>query len=247
MVNAILVDRDLDAGARLIDLLDRNDFPVNAALWYQLNESDRWRLLLVSTLVNRVGKQAAYLKLQELIDANDAELGGNLDLDNITVVSPNDALVKRLPPYRLLTGRSDVQEINTERHASWVQDAYVYRWEPPTDIKPKSPWPITLEDAIRQSVKNSLERLLGDQYPSKVTWDIDLQPVPNIPVTLRRADTGASATGSVNPLLPEVIFSNDPGPMVYDLVKKLVEELRLPTDRSSDVPASPDQPTTSTE
>jgi hypothetical protein len=229
MANAILVDENISDGLKLVETLDDTDFPLNGALWYRFDELDQWRLLLISPLVDQIGTQATYRRLHESMQASGLGSRLHLGLDDITVVSPNNDLVKTLPPYRALQGTYDVHHAQSQQHLSSIQDAYVYRWEPPVGVALTSPWPTTIEDAVKQSVKQSLITLLGDGYPTKVTYDIDIQQVPNVPITLRRADTGESATGSINPLLPEALLGDGLEPMIYDVVRGLIEKLGLPT------------------
>src|SRR3954454_19697805 len=170
MANAILVDENIHDGLKLIELLDKRRFPLNGALWYHILEPDQWRLFLISPLVDQVGTQATYQKLQATMQASDLQTNPRLDLDDITVVSPNNDIVKTLPPYRALQGTYDAHLVRSQQPLSSIGDAYVYRWEPPRGVKPASPWPITLEDTVKQSVRNALRKLLGVNFPARVHY-----------------------------------------------------------------------------
>jgi hypothetical protein len=227
VASTILVDQDVAAGQALVDALDRNGFPLNGALWYRLADPDQWRLLLISPLVDEVGPQAGYERLHTTMQGNSGTASARLKLDDITLVSPNDDLVKVLPPYRALQGTPSPSAGGPGRLGPVIQDAYVYRFEPPRGVKLRSPWPATLEDVIKQAVRNALQKRLGDGYRTSVRWSVDVQQVPNVPITLQRVDDGKSATATVNPLLPEVLLGDSLGPLVEDTVERLARRLRL--------------------
>ena len=60
MVTRTLVDRNIEGGRRLLEILDACAIQICAALWFYLMEEDEWRLLLATKIVDNQGPLAAY-------------------------------------------------------------------------------------------------------------------------------------------------------------------------------------------
>src|SRR5262245_48638058 len=124
MDQAALVTPDLAAGKRLVDSLDQNAFPVTSAFWLFQPEASAWRLFIASPLVDTLGPRGAYAQLEKRQGGET----GSLPLRDISLVSPNDALV------RLLAGTF---ETGADNPGFWVtgltidghhiDSAYIYR------------------------------------------------------------------------------------------------------------------------
>ena len=136
MVKTTLVEADLIAGWRLLLALEippKNQelFRVKAAFWLYSADSEEWRLMIATPLVDEKGPLNTYAQLQPLLlEIQPADLY----LQNIAVISPSDPLAKafrramHIPPkvpYVRVT-RSTVGGI-------YVEDAYLYRLPPPLD------------------------------------------------------------------------------------------------------------------
>ncbi len=127
MDKTVLVEQDMKDGKKLIQALDKAGFPVNAALWFYSSESDDWRLLLASPVVDQKGSREAYTFVQSIL----AELPKNfgISLINVSVVSPNDELIKLLKIV-IQTGPRDLAGIRFSRNVienQFIEDAYIYR------------------------------------------------------------------------------------------------------------------------
>lgn len=59
MDKKILVDSDIQAGNRLIQALDQTNLGVVGALWFYVIESQEYRLLLVTPLLDTAGPKNA--------------------------------------------------------------------------------------------------------------------------------------------------------------------------------------------
>lgn len=120
------IDRDLDVGRRIVDLLKTAQFGVQAALWLYFSEADQWRLVIATPLVQRRGPMQAYGELQKILLKNDIAL----DLSRISLVSPKDPFVQGL--RRVFRNRSVHGERGGMRFKKglsdyvFVDDAYVY-------------------------------------------------------------------------------------------------------------------------
>jgi hypothetical protein len=125
MYKTILVKELIEDGERLLQELDRRDFPVTAAFWYDSPERLAWNLYIVSEVAHRPGPLEAYMQIQQAM----ATLNGvSLSLDDIVVLSPERTQFRDL--RRTIEGVSQMsvsgERVNLEKVP--LQDAYIYRW-----------------------------------------------------------------------------------------------------------------------
>ena len=121
-----LVDADMKAGEALLSRLDDIKFDVKAALWFYVHDSDEWRLIIASPIVDKDGPKKAYEKVQSQLQELDG--GYELSLRNISLVSPGDKLIKALESV-IKTGKS-ISHIRFTRNVInglFIEDAYIYR------------------------------------------------------------------------------------------------------------------------
>ncbi|HUV67589.1 MAG TPA: hypothetical protein VMW24_27095 [Sedimentisphaerales bacterium] len=121
-----LVDADMKAGEALLNKLDETRFDVKAALWFYMPESEEWRLILASPTVDAEGPKKAYEKVQSQLQGLDQ--GHELSLQNISLVSPGDNLIKVLKSA-IKTGKK-ISHIRFTRNVInnvFIEDAYIYR------------------------------------------------------------------------------------------------------------------------
>jgi hypothetical protein len=115
------------AGKKLVELLDGNDFEVVAAFWLFSAQSNNWRLMIASPLVERDGPQSVYRRIHTMVSMIPDEFPW-LNLGNITVLSPEDNLVQLLRKavhtdkgfYGIQFSRSRINDV-------FIDDAYIYR------------------------------------------------------------------------------------------------------------------------
>ena len=124
MYKTILVRKLIDDGARLLAMLDAQEFPISAALWFYLQETMAWKLVVVSDVAGTPGPLEAYMQIQK------AMMGLNLELalDDIMVMSPTS---KNFQDFRRrIEGVAKIALLNRKPHSEGVpfEDAYVYRW-----------------------------------------------------------------------------------------------------------------------
>jgi hypothetical protein len=121
-----LVDSDMKAGEELLNKLDEVKFDIKAALWFYMQDSEEWRLILASPVVDTDGRKKAY----ETVQVQLQELNGRFDLSlrNISLVSPGDKLIKLLKTA-IKTGKK-ISHIRFTRNVInnvFIEDAYIYR------------------------------------------------------------------------------------------------------------------------
>ena len=130
MVKTTLVDADMKAGEALLSKLDEIEFDVRAALWFYMPDSEEWRLNFASPAVDEKGPKDAYETVQSQLPELKEELEQDyeLSLQNISVVSPNDDLVKLLrTAVKTGPGVSHIRFARNVINNMFIEDAYIYR------------------------------------------------------------------------------------------------------------------------
>jgi hypothetical protein len=126
MAKETLVNEYIEETIELLNELDNNGFPIEAALWYYLSESEEWQFLIATKLVDEVGKKAVYQKLFDLI--NSKNILKSTPLRKITVISPQDPLIAILR-LAIVTGPqlSKIRFQNNFINNVFIEDALIYR------------------------------------------------------------------------------------------------------------------------
>ena len=144
MVKTSLVEADLIAGWRLLLRLHIPPknlalFRVKATFWLYYSESEEWRLVIATPLVDEKGPLDTYSRLQAVLQQILFEIQpADLYLQNIAVIGACDPLVKAL--RRAMNSTSKVSYVRLTRSlvgGTYVEDAYVYRVPPSTDWTPR--------------------------------------------------------------------------------------------------------------
>lgn len=133
MDKTALVERDLQEGKRLIKALDEARFPVDAALWRYLPESQEWRLVIASSIYDKKGPREAYTLVQEILGKLPRTFG--ISLQNVSVISPQHDLIRRL--HKAISTGSSTSDIRLTRSAiggMFIEDAYIYRVRGPDAV-----------------------------------------------------------------------------------------------------------------
>ncbi len=130
MVRATLVETDILEGQELISALRQSDlrfaashFVVRTAFWLFDEESMEWRLIIATPLVDERGLRSAYTDIQSVLQ----RLSLSLTLQNITVISPDDDLVKAIKKIgKVPKGSIGLRIGRTRVNDVLVDDAFVY-------------------------------------------------------------------------------------------------------------------------
>ena len=96
MASTILVDIPLDAGWRLLDLLDavKPDLQIMAAFWKYDEEREDWRFYLASPRVGTEGSLALLRQIQPLLEAMSQEEREGLRLEDFALVRPDQPIIR---------------------------------------------------------------------------------------------------------------------------------------------------------
>lgn len=128
MVRTSLVETDISDGRRLIAALNQinSHFRVQAAFWLCRPEVMEWRFMIATPVIDQRGPFSTYADVQGILRTIAPPL--SISMQDISVVSPNDKLVKvlkkaaHIPPGApgVRFGRSRIDD-------TYVEDAYMYR------------------------------------------------------------------------------------------------------------------------
>jgi hypothetical protein len=124
MGNAILVREQIDYGKRLIACLDKSKFTLVGALWLYYPNSDEWKLLFISPLVDLLGPKRCYDIVIEVLE----DLGITLEvLNEISLLSPKDSLFQLLRRAIRAEGISEIRFAKNTINNTFIEDALIYR------------------------------------------------------------------------------------------------------------------------
>ncbi|MFH1072446.1 MAG: hypothetical protein V1743_03380 [Nanoarchaeota archaeon] len=120
-----LVEKDLEQGKKLLETLDKYKYPVKGALWYFEINSNSYKLIIISDIVEKIGLINGYAKLNNII------LKENIDLafDDISLISNNHTIPQTLR-HMIKTSPSAIMEIrsmNNTINGIFFPDLYIYR------------------------------------------------------------------------------------------------------------------------
>lgn len=126
MVTTFLVDSKIDVGEKLIEALDRSGLSVTAAYWLYSSETDSWRLMVASDLVDAEGPKAVYGHIDEVLRKELSD--GDISLREISAISSKESLTKALrSAFRTRVGIHGVRMTRNTVGDHYIEDAYVYR------------------------------------------------------------------------------------------------------------------------
>lgn len=116
----ILVEQDIRNGSQLVEALQKR-MPISAAFWSNSEETNEWRLVIVSPLVSAGDARAAYHMVEQALQ----DTGVPIPLENISVLSPTNLRYKqvRLASQGVPTGVTVAQNFGGLGVAG---DAYIY-------------------------------------------------------------------------------------------------------------------------
>lgn len=123
-----MVETDIADGRRLIAALNQinSHFPVKAAFWLYRPEAMEWRLMVATPLIDQRGPFNTYADVQGILRTIAPPL--SISMQDISVVSPNDRLVKVLKrAVHIPPGAPGVRFGRSRIDDTYVEDAYVYR------------------------------------------------------------------------------------------------------------------------
>jgi hypothetical protein len=122
MYTKVLVKDLIEDGRVLLKALQREKFPVSAAFWVKIPDSERHRLVIASTVAKESGHLEAYRRLQTILKSVPLE---QLSFEDISVLGPNEADYKALRTTAAGPGLEMGPSGGKLRDAAF-EDAYIY-------------------------------------------------------------------------------------------------------------------------
>lgn len=125
LVREHLTDQMVKAGADLLLRLEAVGFEVAAAFWLYNSEAGEWRLTLAWPHFDAEGPRKGYERILDALNQPPGKIPG-IDLLNITVVSPNDALVRAMAGANRITPLLGKRLSGNRLNGIYIMDAYIY-------------------------------------------------------------------------------------------------------------------------
>jgi len=125
MYKTILVKELIEDWDRLLQEIDRRQFPISAAFWYDSTLRLAWNLYIVSEVAHEPGPLEGYIRIQLAM----AGLKGvSLSLDDIVILGPRSMAFRDL--RRTIEGVSQMSASGKKVNLEGVplEDSYIYRW-----------------------------------------------------------------------------------------------------------------------
>jgi hypothetical protein len=125
LVRGPLTNEMIVAGEKLLQRLELLGLDIVASFWMYFPESNEWRLALATHHVDSLGPKKVYAKIWDALHkASDTQLG--LDLQNLTVLSPGESLVKSLVGANKQFDLSGKKLSEHRINGSSLDDMYIY-------------------------------------------------------------------------------------------------------------------------
>ncbi|MCI0352451.1 MAG: hypothetical protein L0Z53_23790 [Acidobacteriales bacterium] len=99
----------------MLQSLDAAGFPVRAAFWYYLRESEVGRLIIASPVVSQLGPTEAYRQIHNIVDQMPSGIA-KIRLNDITVVEDDSHLASLLRFRRKAQAKSRRHQTFPKRH-----------------------------------------------------------------------------------------------------------------------------------
>jgi hypothetical protein len=125
LVKGQLTSEMIEAGHHLLTLLKEANYDVAAAYWLYNSDAGEWRLTLAMADVDSKGSREVYSKIWTVLNRTNENYTG-LDLSNITVVTPNDRLVRALAWISRDDNLSNVRFPDSVIDDVYVEGLYLY-------------------------------------------------------------------------------------------------------------------------
>ena|ERR1700693_738918 len=123
MYKKVLVEDLIKDGRLLVEALERNRFPITAAVWYDFPET-QWMLVIVSPAVDQIGPMAAYGRVQRALQTVKPSL---LSLSDVSLMSPVSQEFENLRLLLPSPGHLRHSAASGRTRSLVFEDTYVYR------------------------------------------------------------------------------------------------------------------------
>jgi hypothetical protein len=126
MVATTLTNELIEDGKSILEKIDKTAMKVDAALWFYLQDGEKWRLMLSVEGVEKEGPRKIYGQVQKLM-AKEPK-ARDLSLDKITLLKPNAPLLQLMKTaIKTGPGISGIRYTGNAIKGQFIPDAYIYR------------------------------------------------------------------------------------------------------------------------
>jgi hypothetical protein len=127
LVRRALTQEMIDAGAKLIERLDKEGLEVTTSFWQYLPDLGTWRLLIASPKVKKEGPRKVYKEIQAVISKMPSQ-ERSISITDISVVERDDPLIYSLSKFvKTGTKISGVSVTASAIDGHYIDDAFIYR------------------------------------------------------------------------------------------------------------------------
>lgn len=124
MAAAVLVDRDLDIGRKVIGVLAGAGIPVTVAFWAYIPQIDEWQFFVATSLVDSKGPKLAYEQVLKVLQREG--VNGDLPWRRIFLRSPKDPGLRSIGRQAEMLLQEGFLGVNASVGDRFIEDAYVY-------------------------------------------------------------------------------------------------------------------------
>lgn len=127
VVKELLTPDMVNGGKKLAQVLSQGRLDLTCALWLYMPEASRWRFVISSPNTVSEGPLKVYELIQESLATLAAELGknSNLEIENISVMSPETPLIKAITSSIRTGGVADIRIKRSRFKGVSIDEAYV--------------------------------------------------------------------------------------------------------------------------
>lgn len=126
MDKALLVDKGIPEGKRLIEALDSKGLPVHAALWLYDSGNEEWRLLIASPMTKEKGPIKTLRFIQSVL--NKLKPPPEISLKDVSAISPDNDIIQFIKvAIRTGPGIHAIRFSRNVINGLLIDDAYIYR------------------------------------------------------------------------------------------------------------------------
>lgn len=125
MAEEALVADEVEAGAKLLETLDRQGALMKAAFWLHYPDQDDWKLVLSPREATK-GVKSVYFKIGEALRSPEMR-DHRLDIGSIKILQPDEPLVKALSQVIRAEGINRIRFSRNMINGIYVDDAVIYR------------------------------------------------------------------------------------------------------------------------
>lgn len=126
LVNNILTQSMIDAGATLLAKLDACAVDVTAAFWLYSEDNQSWKLVIASSMVDSQGPRSLYRRIISINDglADDVEI---VSVNDITAMSPGSPIIRSFRNAIRTSHVAGMRLSSSMIDGVFVDDSYIYR------------------------------------------------------------------------------------------------------------------------